>query len=223
MMNKKSLPRPKFISFEGGEGAGKSSLMNRIGHMLQTWKIDFIKTREPGGTVFGEQLRHWILSQHEIVRFDAKAELLLFLAARAQHIEEKIAPAIQKGVLVLCDRFNDSTIAYQGVGRNLGMEWVRSLCETICGGIKPDLTFYLDVDPSIGLIRTSKAEKENASSGKLDRMESEKLEFHQNIRKAFHLIVKAEPERFCLIDASQSMEAVFESAKHQISMRFSHV
>src|SRR5271156_4151459 len=104
---------PRFISFEGGEGAGKTSLMNSLAEMFLSRKIPVIKTREPGGTNFGEQLRRWILDRDASIHFDAKAELLLFLAARAQHIQEKIAPAIQEGVLVLCDRFNDSTVAYQ--------------------------------------------------------------------------------------------------------------
>jgi dTMP kinase len=216
LAKKKAL---RFISFEGGEGAGKTSLMNSVAAALREKEVSLITTREPGGTAFGEQLRQWILNHDSSLQYGSKAELLLFLAARAQHIQEKIAPAIQEGVLVLCDRFNDSTIAYQGVGRHLGVEWVSTLCALICQGVTPDLTFYLDLDPEEGMLRRRKISKENSLLGQLDRIESEALQFHQRIRHAFQAIAQKEPERLHLIDASQPLEAVFETAMQIISKR----
>jgi dTMP kinase len=223
MNNKRPGSRPHFISFEGGEGAGKTTLMNRLAKLFSSREIPVLKTREPGGTPFGEQLRRWILQHDSSFSFGAKAELLLFLAARAQHIQEKIAPALQQGVLVLCDRFNDSTVAYQGAGRGLGTEWVRSLCALVCEEVQPDLTFYLDLDPTVGLARRSKLDKGEAPNGQLDRIESEAMLFHQRIREAFLLIVKQEPDRFCFLDASQPQEAVFQAALQRINEQFSHV
>lgn len=223
MSRKQRGNRPRFISFEGGEGAGKTTLMERLAELFSSRKIPVLKTREPGGTPFGEQLRRWILQHDSSLPFGAKAELLLFLAARAQHIEEKIAPALDQGVLVLCDRFNDSTVAYQGAGRGLGTEWVHSLCTLVCGGVQPDLTFYLDLDPAAGLARRSKLDKQEAPSGQLDRIESEAMQFHQRIREAFLQIAEKEPERFCLLDASQPQETVFQNALQRIDEQYSHV
>ena len=212
-----------FITFEGGEGAGKSSLMDRMAALFTQKKIPFIKTREPGGTRFGEQLRQWILDHEISSPFGAKAELMLFLAARAQHIEEKIAPALQEGKSVLCDRFNDSTVAYQGAGRGLGTEWVRTLCNLVCRAAQPDITFYLDLEPEIGLKRRRQVEKQEAPSGQLDRIESEALSFHQRLRTAFCQIAREEPNRFFLIDASQPIDAVYAAAVHLISEHFPYV
>lgn len=212
--------RPCFITIEGGEGAGKTTLINLFEKTLQEWGFSVVKTREPGGSLLGNEIRSWLLNRHESIKIGAKAELLMFLAARAQHIEEVIKPAIAAGQVVLCDRFNDSTIAYQGVGRGLGLSFVRDLCNTICGKTLPDLTFYLDVDPAIGLQRTKRLSKENAGAGEVDRIEAEALEFHQRVRSAFAEIAQAEPERFISVDASMSREKVAESCKHLLAVRF---
>jgi len=216
----KSIKPPCFISVEGGEGAGKTTLISKFEGILQSWGLSVVKTREPGGSLLGNELRQWLLNRHKSIKIGAKAELLMFLAARAQHIEEVIAPAIAKGKIVLCDRFNDSTIAYQGVGRGLGLSFVRNLCSSICGETTPDLTFFLDVDPLIGLQRTKRISKENAAAGEWDRMEAEKIEFHQLVRSAFVEIAKAEPERFFSIDASQALPQVINSCEQILSMRF---
>lgn len=210
---------PLFVTFEGGEGAGKTSLIDYIDRLLRSMGIGAVKTREPGGTLLGDQIRRWLLDKNAISVCN-KAELLLFLAARAQHIEEFILPHLQRGKVVLCDRFNDSTVAYQGAARGLGEEWVQSLCAMVCGDVLPSLTFYLDVDPSIGLKRTKKSIKENACSGELDRIEAEQLAFHESVRTAFIAIGKSNPERFVMIDANQPQEVVFQVAKKVIRERF---
>lgn len=214
------MQRPHFITFEGGEGAGKSTLIKVVEDTLRSWNCDVVKTREPGGSLLGNEIRNWLLTRNEKIKIGDKAELLMFLAARAQHIEELIAPAIAKGQIVLCDRFNDSTIAYQGIGRGLGLPLVRDLCLAVCGKTLPDLTFFLDVDPQIGLQRTKRTAKEHSAAGEVDRIESEKIEFHQQVRKAFAEIAEAEPTRFITIDASKPLPEVIKSCKQVLASRF---
>lgn len=211
------MSKANFITLEGGEGAGKTTLLNTLEEMLSAQGISVVRTREPGGTPFGDEVRRWLLSHQSDVKIGSKAELLLFLASRAQHIEEVIAPALAAGKVVLCDRFNDSTVAYQGSARGLGAAWVRSLCNSVCGDVLPGLTLYLDVDPKIGLERTRGAAKENAASGNVDRIESEKFEFHQRVREAFLAISKQEPKRFYPIDALRPQTAVWQQAKDILS------
>lgn len=214
MTNKtKTSPQALFISVEGGEGAGKSTLIEQYVLTLRARGIDFVVTREPGGTVLGDQIRSWLLNADKSIKIGDKAELLLFLAARAQHIEEVITPALKAGKVVVCDRFNDSTIAYQGAGRHLGVEWVRDLCLKVCGPVVPDLTLYLDVDPTIGLQRTRRTSKATALAGEVDRIEAEKNDFHERVRQAFISFSEEEPRRFCVIDANQAQRQVIERAK----------
>lgn len=219
-MKTASTQRPSFITFEGGEGAGKTTLINIFEDVLRSWGFDVVKTREPGGSLLGNEIRNWLLTRNENIKIGDRAELLMFLAARAQHIEELIAPAIAKGKVVLCDRFNDSTIAYQGVGRGLGLSFVRDLCLAVCGKTLPELTFFLDVDPQVGLQRTKRIAKEHSAVGEVDRIESEKIEFHQRVRKAFVGIAEAEPDRFITIDASRSLPEVIKSCKQVLASRF---
>lgn len=216
-----SMQQPHFITFEGGEGAGKTTLIKICEDTLRSWGYEVVKTREPGGSLLGNEIRNWLLTRNENIKIGDKAELLMFLAARAQHIEELIAPAIAKGKIVLCDRFNDSTIAYQGVGRGLGLDFVKNLCLTVCGKTLPDLTFFLDVDPLLGLKRTKRTAKEHSAAGEVDRIESEKIEFHQQVRKAFADIAAAEPTRFITIDASKVLPEVIQSCKRVLASRFS--
>lgn len=211
MMPAKPSKPIRFITIEGGEGAGKSSLMEVLVKAYSAKGETVIKTREPGGTELGNGIRQWLLS-HSNLKIDSKAELLLFLAARAQHIDEVIQPALDSGKIVLCDRFNDSTIAYQGMGRGLGVDYVRALCLQVCGKTLPDLTFYLDVDPVVGLQRTKALSKENAGAGQVDRIESEKLAFHQQVRQAFIQFAKEEPGRFAVLDANQPQNKVIAQA-----------
>ena len=200
------LRRGIFITFEGGEGAGKSTLIEETARQLASDGYSIVKTREPGGTNLGEHIR-LLLLEHE-PNPSAYAELCLFLASRAQHIQEVIAPALESRKIVLCDRFNDSTIAYQGWARGLGMEKVAQFCEFICQGVQPRLTLYLDIDPAVGLARARKNSPEIAGARGYDRIESEDLVFHQKIREAFRLIHEKNKERFVMLDATQSLSVL---------------
>lgn len=201
-----------FITLEGGEGSGKTTLLPQLADFLIQQGYDVLMVREPGGTHLGESIRNWVLHQHASMAIGAKAELLLFLAARAQHIEEKILPALEAGQVVLCDRFNDSTIAYQGGARGLGIEYVQKLCQLVCGSVSPQLTLFLSVTPTIGLTRSCNVHKVHAASGQLDRIESESLAFHQRIQEVFNLLASQEPWRIFAIDANQSQELVRQEA-----------
>jgi len=202
-----------FITLEGGEGAGKSTLMKSLAAYL-SGHYSVLTTREPGGTPLGEQIRQLLLNtSHPLA---PKTELLLFLAARAQHIQEVIAPALAEGKAVICDRFNDSTIAYQGYARNLGVENVQKLCEFVCENVTPSLTFLLDVDPAKGLNRTRQAHKESASQGNLDRIEAEALSFHERVQEGLHRLAHSNPQRIFVLDANRSPEQVFEQAKSHL-------
>lgn len=201
-----------FITLEGGEGSGKTTLLHQLAAFLTQHGYDVVTTREPGGTHLGETIRNWLLSQDSSLPIGHKAELLLFLAARAQHIEEKILPALQAGQIVLCDRFNDSTIAYQGGARGLGIKYVQKLCCLICGSAEPQLTLFLNVSPEVGLVRSRSVHKEHAVGGELDRIESEDLIFHRKIQKALEFLARKEPLRIYTIDANKSQAHVRKEA-----------
>lgn len=201
-----------FITLEGGEGAGKSSLMRKLSNALKRQGYQVVETRQPGGTLLGEQIREWLLHHKENIRIGAYAELMLFLADRTQHIEEVIVPALEAGKIVICDRFNDSTVAYQGAARGIGAEVVEKQCELACHGILPNLTLYLDVDPAIGLDRTRRTLKDTAAAGQVDRIESEQIDFHRKVRSAMQMQAKKHPERIHTIDASIPQDEVFKRA-----------
>jgi dTMP kinase len=200
------------ITFEGGEGAGKTTLIDSLKAELIKRGHSAIKTREPGGSKLGDQIREWLLSNSKSVPICQRAELMLFLAARAQHIDELIKPTLKAGWIVLCDRFNDSSVAYQGIARGLGEEVVRQMCELVSEGLSPDFTFLIDVDPKVGLERTKKAAKENAQAGSFDRIEAETMEFHEKVQRAYRHIASEEPDRFCVLDGSKSPEEVLKDA-----------
>lgn len=187
-----------FISFEGGEGAGKTTLINNLKIALEQKGFEVVVAREPGGTEFGEKVRSLLLESS--FKMTAQAELCLFLASRSQHIAEKLKPALDKGKVILCDRFNESSIAYQGAGRKLGMDLVSKICDTICDGFSPDLTFFLDLPPEKGLGRIE---------AKYDRIESEKQSFHERVRQGY-LTLAHNNTRIVVIDASLSKEKVLE-------------
>lgn len=215
-MNPPVLAHGVFISFEGGEGAGKSTLIDEVARQIASEGYFVVKTREPGSTHLGEHIRTLLLDPlaGEISPY---AELCLFLAARAQHLQEVIVPALEQRKVVLCDRFNDSTITYQGSARGLGLEKVEELCNFVCQGVRPVLTLYLDIDPSIGLLR-AKAATNSALVGEhdLDRIESESLHFHAKIREAFREIHEKDPSRCRMIDASQPPAVVCAEAMQMI-------
>lgn len=197
-----------FITFEGGEGAGKTTLIEAIAQQLSSERRSVLKTREPGGTPLGEEIREILLKPRK-EKLSPYAELSLFLASRAQHIQELIQPALSLGKVVLCDRFNDSSIAYQGMARGLGMEKVASFCQIASAGVTPQITFYLDIDPEIGLKRAKSRHTQ-------DRIEAEELSFHKKIREGYLLIAKKESSRFCVLDAEESPETVFQKAMELI-------
>lgn len=189
-----------FITFEGGEGSGKTTLIQKLKVALEKSGHQVLATREPGGSELGEYIRDCLLNPDFGISFGEKAELMLYLASRVQHIEEVIKPALEQGKVILCDRFNDSSIAYQGGGRRLGIEKVRSLCEMACDGLAPNLTFFLDLDPEAGMRRLTH---------KKDRLESEEISFHRRVREAFQQIAAQDPKRVHLIDATQTPDEVF--------------
>jgi len=193
-----------FVTFEGGEGAGKTTLIQRLSDHLKEAGPHAITTREPGGTPFGKHIRSLLLHPED-VSFGKKAELFLFLADRAQHVEEMILPALEKGGIVFCDRFNDSTLAYQGAARSLDRKFLNTLTDFAASNLKPDLTFFLDLDPEIGLRRSK--------SHTHDRIEKEDLSFHQKVRSAFLQLASDEPKRFCVLDGAQPPDHVFSAAK----------
>ena len=197
------------VTFEGGDGAGKSTLMSGLYRFLEERGENVIQTRAPGGTSVGEKIRDLLL--HAEKPLSDRCELFLFLADRAQHVKEVIFPALELGKIVLCDRFHDSTIAYQGVARGLDEDFVRSLCLFASQEKQPDLTFYLDISPKIGLERTLK------KSGEKDRIESESLSFHEEIRGAFLRIAEKEPERIRVLDATLSKEKLLQQAIDQLN------
>lgn len=216
MIEGKSL----FITLEGCEGAGKTTLMSRLTDALCQRFDDVVATREPGGTALGERIRELILKRDQSYKLGAAAELLLILAARAQHIEEVILPALDRGAIVLCDRFIDSTIAYQGAGRDLGVDYVEILSLLSCQNLMPDHTLLLDLDPVMGLARSRRVHKAEAAAGEVDRMEAEALAFHQKVRQALLDRAAKDSKRITVIDASQPLEDVVQAAQSALLGNF---
>jgi len=197
MQNKNGL----FITIEGVEGVGKSTNIETIKQFLAGRGIEFIVTREPGGTLWSEQIRNLLLQVNDDEDLMGLSELLLIFAARAQHLDRLIRPALAAGKWVICDRFTDATYAYQGAGRGLDRSKIAELETLVQEELRPDLTIILDLDPQIGLQRA----KNRAA---LDRFEREKLEFFEKVRQAYLDIASAEQERCIVVDASQDLEAV---------------
>lgn len=200
-----------FITVEGCEGAGKTTLLDGIKNYFMSRGKEVVSTREPGGCALAEALRDLLLRPPQGVEIGTEAETLLFLAARAQHIEQLIAPALKGGKVVLCDRFNDSTVVYQGFARGLGVERVLEMCHVVCEDVLPDLTFLLDIDPAVGLSRAQKGGKVK------DRIESEYLAFHSKVRQGFQLLAAREKNRIKCIDARLGKEEVLRQALQWIS------
>lgn len=203
---------PFFITFEGGDGAGKSTLMHALAKYFDDQGITVVLTRQPGGTRLSEEIRDLLLHPKYNFTICPKAELFLFLAARAQNVQEVIIPSLNEDKVVMCDRFHDSTIAYQGFGQAIGEDDTEALSLYSADGLSPDLTLYLDVSPDIGLKRSRKTSKETAASGKMDRIEAKEIEFHNKVREAFLRIAKKDPKRFKIVDAHLSPKKVFEQA-----------
>ena len=195
------MARGRFITFEGGEGAGKSTQIQRLAAFLSARGIDAIVTREPGGSPGAEAIRH-LLVTGEKHRWDPLTETLLHFAARADHVIRTIEPALAAGRWVVCDRFVDSTVAYQGYGQNVDRSFIANLSHAILGEIKPDLTLLLDLPVDVGLARAAQRH------GNEDRYETMDRTFHERIRLGFRDLATAEPSRFVVIDAHAAIETV---------------
>jgi len=192
-----------FFSFEGPDGAGKTTIISMVESFLRDKGWDVVATREPGGIEIAEKIRHIILNPaHKVM--DGRTEALLYAAARRQHLVEKVIPALKDGKIVLCDRFIDSSLAYQGFARGLGIDEVLSINQFAIEGYFPTLTLYFDIDPKIGLERIYGNEKRE-----INRLDLESLSFHENVRKGYLQLVERFPERIVLLDASKSVADVF--------------
>ncbi len=193
--------RGRFITIEGGEGVGKSTNIACVEQCLQERGIRYLKTREPGGTPLAEELRNLLLAPRT-EKVCEKTELLLVFAARAQHLEQVIRPALAQGTWVLCDRFTDATYAYQGGGRGLSLATIALLEELVQEGLQPDLTLLLDVDVRTGMARVGKR------GGEADRFEREQLVFFEAVRAIYRDRAASNPARFRLVDAGQPLASV---------------
>ena len=200
-----------FITLEGGDGCGKTTVASQLVEYLQKKGFTVFKTREPGGTPLSEQIRHLLLNPQGDYTIAPESELLLYLAARAQNFEDRIKPALHRGEIVVCERFHDSSIAYQGCARHLGMPYVEQLCTLVCP--HPDFTLFLDLDPAEGMRRV------RAARGREDRLEQEKLQFHREVRQGYLHLADAHPGRITIIDASQPLEQVVQDSCQALEPR----
>ena len=204
--------RGRFITLEGGEGAGKSTLAGGLVDWLTDQGIDVVRTREPGGTAGAEAIRS-LLVTGDGDRWDAVTELLLHSAARRDHVVRRIEPALAAGSWVICDRFADSTMAYQGHALGLGRERVAAVTAITVGDLRPDLTFIMDLDPAVGLARAGRR------AGDETRYEGRAAAFHEAVRAGFLAIAAAEPDRCCVVDAAAPVETVAADLRQAIADR----
>jgi len=202
-----------FVTFEGGEGAGKSSVLHAIGKELSEEGYQVLETREPGGIEIAEKIRHVILDTSHTA-MDARTEALLYAAARRQHLVEKVVPALQEGKIVLCDRFIDSSLAYQGYARGLGMDEVYKVNDFAIEHCMPELTLLFDIEPSEGLSRIA------ANKGReQNRLDLEEIDFHQKVHDAYHHLADKYPDRIKVINAGQSFDNVKSAAYQALRAR----
>lgn len=195
-----------FVTFEGPEGAGKSTVIRALSQELSENGHKVLVTREPGGSVIGSHVRKLLLEGHSLL---GRTELFLFLADRAQHVEDVIRPAASRGDIVLCDRYADSTVVYQGYGRGLDISLLKQLNDFATVSFKPDVTLLLDLEPEVGLARITEK----------DRLDSEPLEFHTRVRNGFLSEAKIDPTRWVLVNASESPESVINQCLKAIQSR----
>ncbi len=201
-----------FIVFEGGEGSGKSTILEMIYNWMIENNIDCIKTREPGGIKIAEQIRNVILDKDN-TEMDGRCEALLYAAARRQHLVEKVIPALESGKVVLCDRFLDSSLAYQGHARGLGIEEIYNINKFAIGEYLPDLSLIFDLNPETGLERINKNKDRE-----VNRLDLEKIDFHNKVREGYNILLGSGNNNRVKIDASQTINEVFESVKKVIKL-----
>ena len=209
------MSRGCFISLEGSEGMGKSTARAYIESLLQERAIDFIVTREPGGTPLAESIRTLLLHEHQEA-VTVETELLLMFASRSQNIKHVIEPALSSGKWVLADRFTDASLAYQGGGRGVELSAIRSIAQLVVKGLQPDLTLLLDAPVEVGVARMQER-------GTKDRIEQEHVSFFERVRQQYLHMAHEEPQRYCVIDASQSLRQVQSQIKHKLTDFFKQV
>jgi len=201
------VPRGLFITFEGIDGCGKTTQLGLLARALRRRRVPVLTTREPGGTPVGERIRRILLSRAGS-SMDPCTELLLMFAARAQHVAQVIRPALARGRVVLCDRFTDASLAYQGYGRGLDRDFIRRLHRRTCGGLWPDLTFVLDINPRTSVRR---ARRRNARARRDEgRFEREALAFYHRVRRGYRVLARREPRRIALIPGEDTPRAIHE-------------
>lgn len=205
-----------FITFEGTDGSGKSTQAGETLAALREQGYPVLLTREPGGTNISDQVRGILLDNLNNTEMAPSTELLLFCASRAQLVEQVIRPMLAQQHIVLCDRYADSTLAYQGYGHGLDIKTLKRILDFATGGLKPDLTIYLDLDPKTGLERRKKGVLFGEDWNRLDNMQ---IEFHKRVYKGYQKLIKADPDRWLVINASQPQDAVFEDIMAAISKR----
>jgi dTMP kinase len=212
--------RGKFITFEGLDGVGKSTQLENLAEYLRRRGLDVITTREPGGTTLGEKLRTVLLSSRT-EGLSPLAELALMFAGRAQHVEEQILPALERGQWVLCDRFTDSSEAYQGGGRELGSEIVLQLHQSLCGNLQPDLTILMLSDPGRAVARARRRNEDQSKQMQEDenRFERENRAFHERVLAAYMAIAKRCPQRVAVVDAAAPIAQVKEKIVRMVEQR----
>lgn len=214
-MNKKGL----YITIEGVEGAGKGTQIKKIEQYFRDNNIDYLMTREPGGSEIGEQIRK-ILLDTKNKKMDPETEFLLFAANRKQNITEIVKPAKKQGKIIISDRGLDSSVVYQGFSRGVNLDFIKNIHKEIMVDCFPDLTIILLVDPKVGLERVKKDNRAESKIGELDRIEKEGLDFHQKVYDAYKKIAQDDP-RYLIVDASQSPEQVFAEIKQVIEKNIS--
>ncbi|RJE83539.1 dTMP kinase [Paenibacillus sp. 1011MAR3C5] len=206
-----------FITIEGGEGAGKSSLIGQLANTIQNKGYRVVVTREPGGIPIAEKIRTVILDP-EHTTMDARTEALLYAASRRQHLVEKVIPALDAGEIVICDRFVDSSLAYQGHARGLGIDEVWQINQFAIGGTMPDLTIYMDVSPEVGLSRiASNPQRE------INRLDLERHSFHERVREGYHLVMQQFPDRIHRVDAEETPDRVLQAVVAIVEQRLSRI
>jgi len=205
-----------FITLEGPEGSGKSCQIPGLAEYVRELGFEVLTTREPGGTAIGDQVRQVIMSLKN-TEMNPRTEIMLFCAARAQLVEQVIRPALARGVVVISDRYGDSTLAYQGYGHRLDLSILRQILDFATGGLKPDLTLLLDVDVNEGLRRR------RSSGGEWNRLDAFEVEFHERVRLGYHELAQSEPERWRVIDSNQSTEMVQSNCRQVLGQKLATI